>query len=172
LGNYVAALPLCQHALDIYRRAFGEDDPYFAGTLANLATFHRLLHNYAAAQSLTRQSVDVWQALVGEDHEDFAAAAFNLGVVHHEMGDYANAELRYSQARQAYRNALGDVHPDLVPPLVRAGKSVRCHRARRASTAAAARGHHGRGSNDRAGVLLQLRAAADGFPPENPENAG
>ena len=112
LGNYAAAEPLLRQALEIIRKALGEEHPDYAQSLNNLAMLYRMLGNYAAAEPLLRQASEIRRKALGEKHPDYATSLNNLAVPYQDMGNCAAAEPLYRQASVILRQVLGGEHPD------------------------------------------------------------
>ena len=117
MGNYAAAEPLLNQAMEICRAALGEQHPHFATSLNNLAMLYKLRGDYPAAEPLFKQAMDMRRVVLGEQHPDFAQSLSNLALLYDSMGNYAAAEPLFKQALKIYRAALGEQHPGFATSL-------------------------------------------------------
>src|SRR5262245_30396547 len=78
-GQYVAAQPLFQQALDIFREVLGEKHVLTAICYNELATNLNALGQYTAAQPLYQKALDIRRELLGEKHPATAVSYNNLG---------------------------------------------------------------------------------------------
>jgi CHAT domain-containing protein/tetratricopeptide (TPR) repeat protein len=102
------ALALLQEALEIQRRAPGEQSPEYAKTLNNLGWFHLAQEEYAAAEPLLRRALAIKRSSLGERHPSCAATLGGLALLHLERGDVASAEPLFQQTVEIIRAAGGD----------------------------------------------------------------
>ena len=65
-GNYVAARPLQELALGIYREVLGERDPEYATCLNNLAYVLSAQGDYPAARSMYERVLAIRKEVLGE----------------------------------------------------------------------------------------------------------
>ena len=71
MGSYDQAESLYRQALDIRREALGEDHPFYATSLNNLAGLYETMGSYDQAEPLYKQVLDI-QKSAGEDHPFYA----------------------------------------------------------------------------------------------------
>jgi CHAT domain-containing protein/tetratricopeptide (TPR) repeat protein len=109
-GQHEQAMKLATEVCDLSRQRLGEDHPYFASNLSDLATLYKAMRDYAAAEPLYRQAMEIRRTILGEEHPDFAVSLDNLAKLYFEMGNYAAAEPLYRQALEIYRVTLGEEH--------------------------------------------------------------
>src|SRR5262245_36644558 len=76
-GDFASAVPLYRQAMEVTRKALGEDHPRFAQSLDNLARMHLEMGGHAAALPLYRQALEIRRAALGENHPDFAQSLDN-----------------------------------------------------------------------------------------------
>ena len=55
MGDYARAEPLCRQALEIRRKALGEEHPDYAISLSNLANIYSSMGDYGSAEPLYRR---------------------------------------------------------------------------------------------------------------------
>jgi CHAT domain-containing protein/tetratricopeptide (TPR) repeat protein len=114
MGNYAQAEPLLKEALEINRKALGEDHPDFATSLNNLATLYDSMGNYTQAEPLLKQAMEIRRKILGEDHPHFAQSLNNLAELYRSMGNYTQAEPLLKQAMEIRLKALGEDHPSFA----------------------------------------------------------
>jgi len=67
MGNYTQAEPLYKQAMEIDRKALGDDHPSFANSLNNLAGIYSAMGNYTQAEPLYKQAT--WSRPSGFCHQ-------------------------------------------------------------------------------------------------------
>ena len=117
MGAYDRAEPLFRQALEIRKKALGEEHPDYATSLNNLAALYRAMGAYARAEPLYRQALEIRKKALGEEHPDYATSLNNLAELYHAMGAYDRAEPLYRQALEIRKKALGEEHPDYATSL-------------------------------------------------------
>ena len=78
MGDYARAEPLFRQALEIWKKALGEDHPDYAPSLNNLAALYQAMGDYARAEPLFREALEIRKKALGEDHPDYAESLNNL----------------------------------------------------------------------------------------------
>ena len=116
-GDYARAEPLYRQALEIRKKALGENHPDYATSLNNLAALYQAQGDYARAEPLFRQALEIRKKALGENHPDYATSLNNLAVLYKAQGDYARAEPLFRQALEIRKKALGENHPDYASSL-------------------------------------------------------
>jgi CHAT domain-containing protein/tetratricopeptide (TPR) repeat protein len=111
-GRYREAQPLEQEALDIRRKALGEDHPDTAESYSNLAANLDAQGKYAEAQPLCQQALDIRRKALGEDHPHTGSSYNNLAYNLKTQGRYGEAQPLYRKALVICRKSLGEDHPD------------------------------------------------------------
>jgi len=89
---------LCLEALEIWRKVLGEEHPWYATNLNNLAVLYQHMGEFAESARLHRQALTVRRKVLGDQHPDTAQSLSNLADLHCLMGDLAGAEPLYRQA--------------------------------------------------------------------------
>ena len=113
-GLYEQAFPWCEQYLSVAKECLGEEHPYVATSLNNLATLYHNQGRYEEAESLYLQALGIYKKLLGEEHPDVVLSLNNLATLYHNQGRYEEAESLYLQALGIYKKLLGEEHPDVV----------------------------------------------------------
>jgi len=111
-GNYAAAQPLYEKALEIRRRLFTDEHADTASSAIKLAANLRAQGKYSAAQPLFEKALEITRRLLGEDHPDTAASYAWLAYSLSDQGKYAAAQPLLEKALETTRRLLTDDHPD------------------------------------------------------------
>jgi tetratricopeptide (TPR) repeat protein len=104
-------------ALEIRRRALGEDHRETAVSQSDLASVLRLNGHLPAAESLLRQSIETNRKTRGEEHPNTVTSMHDLGLVEATRGNFHSAESLFLQALPIQRKALGNTHPVVATTL-------------------------------------------------------
>ena len=72
MGDYAAARPYYEHALDIRRKVLGEEHPDTAHSLNNMGSLLQAMGDYAAARPYYERALDIRRKVLGEQHPDTA----------------------------------------------------------------------------------------------------
>ena len=110
-AKFDEAEPFYFAALEIRRRALGEDHVSTATSYDNLAGNYFARGDYARAESLSRRALATIRRSLGEDDPETAYSLNNLGVIIDIQGRYAEAEPFLRAALAIRRRALGEDHP-------------------------------------------------------------
>ena len=117
-GQFDEQISLNFELLAIYTKLLGEQHPYNATTMHNLAWLYAGIGYYAKAESLYRQSLAIKRIVIGELHPSCAVTQRHLARLYRELGDYTQAEPLLRQAVETERAILGeedsDFHDDLT----------------------------------------------------------
>jgi CHAT domain-containing protein len=109
-GRFDQAQPLLEKALDIYRKALGEDHPLTAIAYNNVGMNLNLQGKRAEADKSLSKALDIYRKTVGEDHPDtancFVSVAMNLA----EQRKYVEAAEGFRMALVIRRKVLGEDH--------------------------------------------------------------
>ena len=117
IGDYTGARPYFEQALEIRRKALGEQHPDTASSLNNLGFLLKTIGDYTGARPYYEQALEIQRKALGEQHPDTARSLNNLGALLDAMGDYTGARPYYEQALGIRRKALGEQHPDTASSL-------------------------------------------------------
>jgi tetratricopeptide (TPR) repeat protein len=110
LGDYSAARPLFEEAVDTLRGTLRSDHPEAAEILHNLGNLFQSQAEYAAAEPLLVEAAHVARRVPGPTHTDTATILHNLAVLYSSMCRYAEAEPLHRQGIEIRRVALGEQH--------------------------------------------------------------
>ena len=81
LGDYEGAKQGYLRALEINRKALGEDHTEYAMTLENLSTVLADLGDYEGAKQGKLRALEIFRKAFGEDHYQYARTLGNLSSV-------------------------------------------------------------------------------------------
>src|SRR5207249_1367618 len=90
-GNYAAAEPRLQEALEVRQRALGGEHRDYARTLNSLGVLYRAQGNYAAARPLLEKALQIMRAADGDSHSRVAVFAKNYASVLSQLGCHDEA---------------------------------------------------------------------------------
>ena len=111
-GDYAAARPFYERALQIREATRGSQHPDTALSLHNLAAMMQTQGDYLAAQPLYERALEIHEVTRGPQHPDTATSLHNLALLLYAQGDYATACPLYERALTIREAALGHQHPD------------------------------------------------------------
>jgi tetratricopeptide (TPR) repeat protein len=111
-GQYAAARPLFEKALEIRRRLLGDDHPDTAQGYNNLAYNLTFQGKYAQARPLYEKALEIRRRLLGDDHPSTARSYINLAYNLDAQGDSAAAQPLLEKGLEIHRRLFGDDHPD------------------------------------------------------------
>src|SRR5262249_38943882 len=77
-GRYADAEPLVREALEIRRKALGEEHPETATSYNNLGFNLNAQSKYADAAPLVRKALEIHRRVLGEEHPDTATSYSNV----------------------------------------------------------------------------------------------
>jgi tetratricopeptide (TPR) repeat protein len=112
-------------ALELDKHLLGEEHPYVATDLHNLADLYRSQGSYNEAQLLYLQSLELKKHLLGEEHPEVALSLTGLADVYFAQGHNREAQPNYMQALVICEHRLGKDHPWTVKVLERFTKFLR-----------------------------------------------
>ncbi|KAF0247355.1 MAG: peptidase-like protein, partial [bacterium] len=99
-------------ALEIRRKALGDNDSDTATSINNLATLYYNKGDYTKAESLYIEALEIRRKALGDNHSDTATSINNLATPYNNKGDYSKAESLHIEALDIRRKIFGDNHPD------------------------------------------------------------
>lgn len=109
-----AALAHYQKALEVIRRAAGEDHPETAKALVNLATVHFEMADYATARGLFERALAIQNLRLGPDDLNRARTLLNLNEAKIALMDSSGVADGFSQALAAFERAEGACGPGVA----------------------------------------------------------
>jgi tetratricopeptide (TPR) repeat protein len=108
------AAELFGKALDIYRKAIGNQNLQVAGALNGLASAANWMSDYPLAEHYEREALAIFQETVSRNHPDHAIALATLGSILTQRGKYAEAEQVLNEALQIERTVFGPDNPRIA----------------------------------------------------------
>jgi serine/threonine protein kinase/tetratricopeptide (TPR) repeat protein len=117
LGEYKAALPHLERALELYRRERGPDHPETLHAALSVGRLYQLKADFRRAVPLLTDTLAACRTVLG--NEDYATlTAMNLlATIHEARGRYRLAEPLYREALETRRRVKGEDHPDTIVSL-------------------------------------------------------
>ncbi|WP_442936371.1 tetratricopeptide repeat protein, partial [Nostoc sp.] len=116
-GAYVQALPWREQCLSSAKKRFGDEHPWVATSLNDLAFFYFLQGRYSDAEPLLIEALAMRKRLLGDEHPDVATSLNNLALLYGSQGRYSEAEPLYIEALAMSKRLLGDEHPHVASSL-------------------------------------------------------
>ncbi|MGB3191516.1 MAG: tetratricopeptide repeat protein, partial [Limnoraphis sp.] len=101
-----------KQSVEITKSHFGDEHPYVAGSLNNLAGLYKSQGRYSQAEPLYQQALEMRQRLIEGDHPDVASSLNNLAYLYNSQGRNSEAEPLYQQALVMLIKTLGEDHPN------------------------------------------------------------
>lgn len=114
LGLYAPAREQLQEALDLYKRALGEEDPKTLITMSLLGRIVWSQGEYAQAEKLISRALKSERVVLGAEHPETLFAMNNLGNTYRAQGKNAEAAALYKETLDGRRRVLGPEHPDTL----------------------------------------------------------
>jgi tetratricopeptide (TPR) repeat protein len=111
LGNYAAAQPQLERALEIRRMVLGDEHAETLYSMSNLAELYRVQGRYAKAEPLNVKDLELSRRILGEKHPDTLTSMNNLAALYVHQGQLAKAEPLFIKALEGLRRAEGEDHP-------------------------------------------------------------
>jgi tetratricopeptide (TPR) repeat protein len=109
-GEFGAARPLFERALEINERGRGHDHPDTANSLNNLAGLLHAQGELAAARPLYDRALATRERVLGPDHPDTATSLTNLALLLQVQGELAAARPLFERALAINERVLGPDH--------------------------------------------------------------
>ncbi len=116
-GLYAQAEPWFKQCLEVSKKRLGDNHPYVAQSLNNLAGLYKSQGRYDEAEPLYQQALQVMRHLRGEEHPYLAPTLDNLAELYRSQGRYDQAEPLYQQALRLRRHLLGKEYPAVAESL-------------------------------------------------------
>jgi tetratricopeptide (TPR) repeat protein len=112
LGLLPEAQTQMEKALELRRRALGEDHPDTAVGMNNLAVLYLDLGKISQAEPLVIKALEIRRRVLGEEDPITLVSLSNLGSLYRAEGKYEQAELAYLKAIEIRSRVLGANHRD------------------------------------------------------------
>jgi serine/threonine-protein kinase len=117
-GNYKAAVPFAQEALDVRRERLGPKHPDVATSLADLGAMRHANKELQAAEPLLRESLAIRREVSPANDPKLSVALNNMAFVLWEKRDMAGTEAMLREALEIDRRNHGNDHPEVATKLV------------------------------------------------------
>jgi serine/threonine protein kinase/tetratricopeptide (TPR) repeat protein len=114
LGEYAAAEPHLQRALELRRKALGEEHEATGEAMNQLGLLYWRQGRLEQAEPLYRGALAIATRALGPDHRATLAYEMNLAVLFRAQGRYKEAEPLYEHNLEAKQRTLGAEHPDTL----------------------------------------------------------
>jgi tetratricopeptide (TPR) repeat protein len=114
LGLYPDAQRHLERALDLRRRALGEEHPGTLMTMSSLALIYRYQAKYAQAEPLLVQALAIQRRVLGEEHRQTLDTMDLLALLYEDEGQYPVAESLFTKALAARQRTLREEHTDTL----------------------------------------------------------
>jgi hypothetical protein len=111
------AVKTLEKALDVTRKAYGEENPETAMSRTNLASAYLLTEKTDLAEKEIRQAIPVTQRFLGDKHPDRAYELGVLGRVLQEQTHFDEAEKLFIEAVSINETVYGKNHPNVASAL-------------------------------------------------------
>ncbi|MDJ1170983.1 tetratricopeptide repeat protein [Roseofilum sp. BLCC_M154] len=116
-GQYAAAIPLGERAIELARERWGNEHENVATSLNNLAALYQSQGRYTDAEPLFQQVIAIVRIALPENHPQLATHLNNLALLYQSQGRYTDAEPLFQEALAIDRIALPEHHPQLATHL-------------------------------------------------------
>ena len=117
-GNFRAAIPIAQEALDMRRQILGPKHKDVATALANLGAMKMANKEVADAEPLLREALAIRREVLPANDPDLAPSLNNLSFVLWEKGDFKGTEAMLRESLAVERSNHGNDHPEVAKRLV------------------------------------------------------
>jgi len=111
MGDYEAAEPHLQRALQIRREQLGEDDSATLASLGQLGRVYTLQGEYEKAETVLENTLATRIRVFGEEHPETLESMGSLGELHVYRSNFEDAYQLLSKVQQIGEWVLGDEHP-------------------------------------------------------------
>ncbi|MFM6516826.1 MAG: tetratricopeptide repeat protein, partial [Microcystis panniformis] len=91
-GQYNSAERYFDNCLEAVKSRLGDNHPYVASSLNNLALLYSSQGRYTEAEPLLLEALDLTKQLLGDNHPDVATSLNNLAELYKSQGRYKEAE--------------------------------------------------------------------------------
>jgi len=114
LRQYEEAVAPTRAALELQRRALGEDHPDVLSSLSNLATLEARVGRLDDALALQQDLLARRRRVLGPDDPAVAVTLNNIGFIHYRQERYEEAERAFRESLDLRRRVLPRTHPDVL----------------------------------------------------------
>jgi tetratricopeptide (TPR) repeat protein len=114
LGNPRAGMPHAVAALEIRKRALGDDDPDTLTSMNNVGGLYHELGDVTNSRMLYGEALERRRRVLGEDHPYTIVSVGNMASVLMTQGKFSEAEPLLREVMQRLGRVVGDDHPDTL----------------------------------------------------------
>jgi serine/threonine-protein kinase len=115
LGDFDAALPMLEEAVELRRAALPPDDPRFINALDTLGMVYWLSGDLEGSLRCSEEVLRLQEARFGQEHPDYTQTLVNIANTHADLGNLEQAEALQRQALEIERRILdGEARSDLA----------------------------------------------------------
>ena len=114
MGDYKATESYFKQALEIRKKAFGEEHPDYAKSLFRLGNLYFITSDFKSSESYYKKALDIRKKALGENHQDVAEVISRLVAMYSIIKNYKEAISLLEQFLEIKRKALGELHTDYV----------------------------------------------------------
>jgi tetratricopeptide (TPR) repeat protein len=112
IGDFQAARPYYEKALEIRKKVLGEEHPDTAHSLNNMGALLDSMGELPAARPYYEKALEINKKVLGEEHPDTAQSLNNMAMLCFDEDKIKEAAGYMRKALAIYRKVLGDEHPD------------------------------------------------------------
>ncbi|MHC4109263.1 MAG: serine/threonine protein kinase, partial [Planctomycetota bacterium] len=110
LGEYAAAEPHLERALEIRLRVLGKEDPKTLQSMAGLARLYSNQDRFEESERLYLETLEIRSRVLGEEHPDTLASMAGLAWLYHNHSRYPEAITLAGNALEIQERILGEEH--------------------------------------------------------------
>ncbi|MFO0888896.1 MAG: serine/threonine-protein kinase [Isosphaeraceae bacterium] len=110
LGNFKAARPHLQRALDLRRGELGTEHPDTLTSMHNLGVLHEMEGDLGLAELFYRDELEIERRVHGEEHPDTLLAMDRLATAYQNQAKFSEAEPLFVKSLEVTRRVQGELH--------------------------------------------------------------
>ncbi len=103
------------------KNASGEDHPYYAIALGNLASVYTKLDKYSQSEEYYDQALEITKDALGASSSDYALLLKEKALLYKKIGKYAEAQRLLQRTVDIQKEVLGSHHPEYAKALYNLG---------------------------------------------------
>jgi serine/threonine protein kinase/tetratricopeptide (TPR) repeat protein len=111
LGNYAAAQPHLERAVELRRRVLGNENPKTLDAMNALALLFQRQGRFGKAEPIYVEAMETSRRVQGEEHLSTLNYMNNLAILYHVQGQPDKAEPLWVKTLEVRRRVLGEEHP-------------------------------------------------------------
>jgi tetratricopeptide (TPR) repeat protein/tRNA A-37 threonylcarbamoyl transferase component Bud32 len=124
LGLFPDAQRQLERAVELRRRALGDDRLETLASTSELAQLYRDQGKFAQAESLLTGLLERQRRALGKEHPDTLNTMVYLGRVYRDVAKFDQAESLFRSALEAQRRTKGEQHPDTLDAMSELGLTL------------------------------------------------